>query len=469
MAWPPCSQEESVVYGQFKVAFSATPMWQKCVNNTDNSSSNVSNNGCVQWVYENPNSLVAEFQLAGQEWKRTLIGTMHNIGYMVGLIIVGSFSDRFGRKNAVAITATLGGFLGLAKSFSPSYWLYIALEFAEATFGDCYSPAYILTTEIVSLKDRLKFISICKVGCSLSGIALSVAAWQVPYWRTLLRVLYTPALLFFTYKIFLYESPRWLLIKGDRKKAADILIAAAKKNKIELSSKILEGLTVDEAKPINFLDVVKSTFRSNKLRGRVAMCLVWWITSAFVSHGMSINSVFLSGSKFINFGLLSVLRLPGLFIIMYILTYGKRKFPLMCCFFAGAILCVSQPFIPPNLSWLSVMIYVIGDLMSSFFFYITYLYTSELFPTYTRNTMHALCSSVGRIGSILAPQTPLLISYWSGLPSMVFGLASLLAGLITLLAPDVSNEALPDTVEQAEALGRKKLQTKNLSSEISRI
>jgi hypothetical protein len=39
----------------------------------------------------------------------------------------------------------LGGLIGLAKSFSAWYWLYIALEFLEAAVGDNCSPMFILS------------------------------------------------------------------------------------------------------------------------------------------------------------------------------------------------------------------------------------------------------------------------------------------------------------------------------------
>ncbi|KPI91070.1 Solute carrier family 22 member 1 [Papilio xuthus] len=158
---------------------------------------------CAEWLYDNPHSFVAEFQLANQEWKRTLVGTVHSFGYMVGLLIVGPLSDRFGRKNAFIMTGVLGGVFGVARSFSHSYWLYIAFEFLEAFIGDCCSPAYILSY-------------------TFGGFATSLAAWLVPYWRHLLQVLYTPALLFFFYKYLLDESPRWLLIKGHRDKAVQM-------------------------------------------------------------------------------------------------------------------------------------------------------------------------------------------------------------------------------------------------------
>ncbi|XP_013161539.1 PREDICTED: solute carrier family 22 member 2-like [Papilio xuthus] len=423
----------------------------RCKNQSINNSGHIFDD-CKEWVYDNPHTFVAEFQLANQEWKRTLVGTTHCFGYMVGLLFVGPLSDRLGRKNAIVVTAVLGGVLGVARSFSPWYWLYIALEFLEAAIGDPGSPAYILITELVSKKYRIIFIMISTFGCVLGGFVTALVAWLVPYWRYFLRVVYTPALLFVFYKYILSESPRWLLIKGKKEEAIEILKTIAKSNNTKLDN--LEKLSCEEIKEEKFQKILKDTLQSKLLRRRFFVCVIWWITSTFVNYGLSINSVLLQGNKYLNYAFISLLEVPGIFILTYILTHCNRKLPLMCCFTVSAILCISQPFMPSNLTWLSVIVYVSGKLFSWFFFEITYLYTSELFPTHTRNSMHALCSSIGRIGSMTAPQTQLLMAYWFGLPQMLFGMTSLIAAGVTLLVPDVSNEALPDTVKQAEAMGK---------------
>lgn len=49
------------------------------------------------------------------------------------------------------------------------------------------------------------------------------------------------------------------------------------------------------------------------------------------------------------------------------------------------------------------------------------------------------------------------MSLWSGLPSLVFGVTSLLAGSLTLLMPETARCELPDTVAEAERIGRKPL------------
>ncbi|CAG9791744.1 unnamed protein product [Diatraea saccharalis] len=408
---------------------------------------------CTEWVYDNPNSFVAEFQLACQEWKRTLVGTVHSFGYMVGLLVVGPMSDRLGRKLTLVITGVLGGLLGLARSFTTWYWLYIVLEFLEAAVGDNCSPMFILTIEVVSTKKRALFYVLCGFGYTFGGIMLPTAAWIFPYWRTFLRVIYTPALFFFLYLYAIDESPRWLLTKGKKEKAITIIEKAAAKNKIEIDRAVLEKLQYEEEKSIRFLELLKMTFSSKTLTTRCLICIIWWTTSTFVNFGLTINSVSLQGNMYLNYMLMSLVDIPGNIIIIYILNNFKRKMPLITSFIVGAVLCFSQPFIPSYLPWLSISFYMAGKLMSSFYFSITYMFTSELFPTYTRNSMHALCSSIGRIGSMVAPQTPLLMHYWPGLPPLVFGGVSLVAGLVTFLVPDTADNSLPNTVKQAEALG----------------
>lgn len=130
---------------------------------------------------------------------------------------------------------------------------------------------------------------------------------------------------------------------------------------------------------------------------------------------------------------------------------------------------------------------MVFETLATFSYNIVYIYTSELFPTYTRNSMHAICSAMGRVGSLIAPQTPLLVitnqhhyiielleyltqykiisfqlSYWSGLPALLFGLTSLLCGVLTLFIPETANCELPDTVQEAELIGKKKKQIKEM-------
>lgn len=306
-------------------------------------------------------------------------------------------------------------------------------------------------TEIVSGNQRIIFTLMCILGHPFGTFMTALVAWLFPFWKTYLRILYAPCFLYVLYIFFLDESPRWLLIKKKKAKAAAILEKAVKRNNLLVEKNVLEKIACEDCVKTDYLNVLKTTFQSNLLRKRFFVCLVWWTTSTFVNYGMSINAVTLYGNKYVNFALLGIVEALGMFMMTFIMIRFRRKYPLMSCFFAAAILCISQPFVPKSefnlyiylflrmndllffvmnsrirpdlhflsyllnnlwvldLSWLSILLYMIGKLMTSLYFGITYLYTSELYPTLTRNSMHALCSSIGRIGAIIAPQTPLLV------------------------------------------------------------
>ncbi|XP_063625448.1 solute carrier family 22 member 3-like [Cydia splendana] len=408
---------------------------------------------CPEWVYDNPYSFVAEFQLACQDWKRTSVGSMHNIGYMFGLLTIGPSSDRFGRKTMAIVTCVAGGTLGCMKSFVRSYWLYVSLEFMEAAVGDTMSPVYMLGIEMVATKSRVTYSTIFMTGLGIGGIIFAFVSWLIPYWRTLLRVVYAPGLLALCFIYLLDESPRWLLTNGKKEEAVKIIEKAAKLNKMEIEEN-LNNISYEVNKGPSFVSVIRDTFKSRSLLKRFFVCGIWWASATFVNVGLIVNSTLLEGSKYINFGLSSAMKSLGILFSAYIITKYHRKGPLIFCFVACAVFCTGQPFLPKKL-WLQITNYMVGLLLSCANFCIIYLFTSELFPTQSRNSMHALCSAVGRIGSILAPQTPLLMAYWSGLPTLLFGVVSLIAGLATLLVPDTADQCLPDTVYQAENMEAK--------------
>ncbi|KAL4704862.1 hypothetical protein ACJJTC_019440 [Scirpophaga incertulas] len=413
---------------------------------------------CSHWVYEVPNSFIAEFGLACEDWKQTLVGTAHCFGNMLGLLVQGQISDRFGRKTAAVFAGTMGAVLGITKSFATSFWFYVALETLEAAIGDAWSPMFMLSIEIVEKKRSVLFQMIL-LNCYTAGlIIMPFVAWALPYWRYFLRAIYAPTLLILTYSLYLDESIRWLFSKGKRDKGIKLIEKIANKNKVELDKVMLSKLEYadqDTTKDYDDRKLLMKTFKSRIMMQRFLVCVVWWFTITLINYGMMISSVFIDGNKYINFALLMLMDIPSNVFYWLALSKYKRKLPLVVSFLIGGIFCVTQPFVPREYAWMRLALFMVFEMLATFSYNVVYMYTSELFPTYTRNSMHSICSSVGRLGSLIAPQVPLLISYWSGLPALIFGLTSLLCGALTLLMPETASAELPDTVAEAELIGRK--------------
>ncbi|XP_028039546.1 organic cation transporter protein-like isoform X2 [Bombyx mandarina] len=380
---------------------------------------------CHDWTYEKPDSFMGE--------------------------------RRYGRKAIFILCGIMGGIVGLGKSITAWYWIYVALEFVQVLIGTPFSAAFTLGIEMVPKRNRLRFLGLVSSFFGVGDITLALLAWSVPYWRNLLRVLYAPSFIFLIYIFAMDESIRWLLIKGRKEEAINIIQKAAKVNKIHISNEDLHRMKSEKtSKNTGLLDLLKITMKSRKLLLRTLMCVLMWMTSSFSVYTLLINSVNLAGNKYLNYGAVACASSMAVLSGGFLMENLKRRVPLITGMGMTGLIFIIQSLVPKEYSLLAAVLFFIGKYFSALAFLFIYLYTSELFPTYTRNTMHAFCSSVGRIGSILAPQTPLLTQYWSGIPSMLVGSLSLITAIAIFLVPDTSEDPLPDTVEEAEAIGHKK-------------
>ncbi|GBP83868.1 Solute carrier family 22 member 3 [Eumeta japonica] len=198
---------------------------------------------CTEFVYDDEDSIVREFDLGCQDWKRTLVGSVHNAGLFISLPLTGLISDRYGRKIALPLAAFMNGIFGIIRSFSVNYTMLLAFEFLEAAFGaGAYTTAFVLAMEIVGPKDRVFLNTLINAVYVFGLITLAGLAWALQNWRILLLTIYTPSLFVLSYLWILNESVRWLLSKGRNDEAANILNKAAAMNKVDLNDHVTSSM-----------------------------------------------------------------------------------------------------------------------------------------------------------------------------------------------------------------------------------
>lgn len=64
-------------------------------------------------------------------------------------------------------------------------------------------------------------------------------------------------------------------------------------------------------------------------------------------------------------------------------------------------------------------------------------------------------STFSRFGALLAPFVPLLQFIYNFLPLLIFGAVAFTAGLLASFLPETLGNKLPDTIEEAENIGKK--------------
>ncbi|MGL5787942.1 MAG: sugar porter family MFS transporter [Bacteroidales bacterium] len=167
------------------------------------------------------------------------------IGSILGVAGAGILSDKFGRKNTMILSAVLfsSSAIGCAVSADINQ-LVIFRIIGGIGIGvvSIISPLYISEVSITQYRGRLVSlyqlaITIGFLGAYLinfrlldysmttspsEGILSKIFVSEV--WRGMLGMESVPALLFFIIIFFIPESPRWLAVKGEDQKAANILM-----------------------------------------------------------------------------------------------------------------------------------------------------------------------------------------------------------------------------------------------------
>ncbi|XP_023935707.2 organic cation transporter protein-like [Bicyclus anynana] len=416
---------------------------------------------CEHVVYEDYNSIVAEFDLGCQPWKRTLIGTVHNLGLLVSFIVSGFISDRYGRKVIIVGTPLMVGVAGLLKSIAADYWTLLVLEFLETALG--YGNAsMVLSLESVSQNNRVAFSCISDILSSLGGAFFGLIAWKIPYWRHMMRAIYAPLLIVVFYIFLVDEGVRWLLANNRKHEAVRVLNKVAKINNITLSSKARDMLMMiteeqnkaEEAGKPQHQETprILSVLRSKKIVLRITIIAGCFFCCMFVYSGTIINSANISGNKYLNYSALLLVAVPTRIVTALTLTRFGRKTPICVAYCLCAVFFMTSAFVPKTIWWASVMFYMAGKMCSSYGIFSISVVAMEVFPTVTRNSLTNIANTVGRLGSVLAPQTPLLEQYMPGLPSVVFAVAALGPAVLALCLPDTSRTALPERVADAEQM-----------------
>ncbi|KAJ8714425.1 hypothetical protein PYW07_002650 [Mythimna separata] len=420
--------------------------------------------GCESYVYLEDHSIVKEFDLACQDWKRSLVGTVHNAGFFIAIPLTGLISDKYGRLPALVFASVSNGVFGVIRALSVNYDMFVVFEFLEpALGGGVYTACFVLALELVGPKGRVFVSLLFNTMFILGGVTVTLLSWWLLNWRYLLFIIYTPAVLVFVYIWTLTESFRWLFSKGRYEEGLNVLSKQEKMNKANVPKEHYEQVEKhatkqrDERKCEN-VERNQSTFNqlltSPMIWKRLFTCSFLWISSTLVYYGLSINAIELSGNSYVNYIVILVIEAPANICKLIFLDRFGRKRVIATAYFMTGLILINYGFVPAG-NW-SILLYLGGKFFITLAYNSLYVFAAEVFPTNYRTSLLAMCSTIGRIGSTVAPQTPLLTRFYEYLPTMIFGGMAALSGFLVLTLPETNNLKLPDSLREAEDQDKRK-------------
>lgn len=450
--------------------------WESCAMYADPSNHSLGTQDCAEgyefhFYGENEWTITAEWGLVcDRAFLAPLMTTTYFCGVMLGGVIFGGLSDRFGRKWIMLFCLYSQCIIGIVLHFVQRLVVFIGLRFIQGILiQGLQCVTYSMIMELFCPSWRTLAGCVAEAFWAGGIIILAIIAKYVEHWRYIQLAINIPTIATLLYIWIIPESLRWLLSKGKVKKAETVVNSYIGYNSLKLdpASLRLEMEAVsrdlvcrqDARRPPDITDIL----RVSVLRNRAFILYFVWFSVSICYYGIAYYVPNLSGDRYLNFVMGGGIELGSYLLAFVVLGGFGRRGPLCIYLMLSGVICISAVLIKTfitedmvNVPALVTGLALIGKATIVSCFCTIFIYSSEVFPTVIRTVGVGSCTFFGRVGSLLAPQV-LLLGEWMfkdmpGLvPFLTFGVLCLIAALLTLYLPETLNTKLPDTIEEAIA------------------
>jgi MFS transporter, putative metabolite:H+ symporter len=375
-----------------------------------------------------------------------LVGTISNVGVMIGAMLSGILCDLYGRKRVIIIAMFFWGVCGVLLATATTLGVLLTARVLLGLGLGAQVPATItLLSEIVPSKLRAKYIifnmALLPLGSAAAGL---ISYFFIPAigWRGVAVIEALPCIVALLVWKFVPESAIWLESKA-RFSEADAVIEKMEKGVEKSVGAPLPPVQIPEntGKPAaaGTKSSIAGLFSKKNIRSTIMITIWWpaamagvyglstWFSQLFVARGFTISK---------SIGYVSIMYLGGVLgipIVNYLVEKIGRKWTSAGLGIVTAIaaymygIAAVLPVIIVAGIFYNVCSYASGM--------VNFLYTPELYPTRVRASAMGYAQFTGRIGAIVGPIVIGFIMQGFGV-STVFAFAALMFLLyaVTIIA-----------------------------------
>ena len=200
------------------------------------------------------------------------------VGCLLGSILSGGLSDKYGRKRLLIISGLLFTVSAIGTALSNSFFNFVMYRLVGGIgigLASNLSPMYI--AEISPATMRGKFVSINQLTIVIGILTAQIINWLIAEpvpenatsqmilnswngqmgWRWMFGAETVPALLFFIFMFVIPESPRWLMKNAKDSKAGKILEKIGGKTYAENTMTHIKETLQHEIQQVDFKDLLE--------------------------------------------------------------------------------------------------------------------------------------------------------------------------------------------------------------------
>ncbi|XP_044576836.1 organic cation transporter protein-like [Cotesia glomerata] len=420
---------------------------------------------CDKFSYDDSvfkSTIVSEWDLVcGRKYLLSLVQPFTQFGILIGNMVFGIVADKIGRKKPLMIAVIFQAITGIITAFMPIFELFLLFKFISAiATGGTMLISFVIVMEIVGVETRSNILTMFHIPFVLGFLTVPLFSYLTRTWNGYWLTTTVPAFALISYYWLIPESPRWLLAVGRVEQARQVLLKAAKINKIS-EEKVTEAIEAHE-KSLSIItknvdvDAEQRTYdvidlvRTPNMRIKTLFIVFNWLKCGMVFFGIEQYLGRMSENVLSDLAISAAFQLPGLLLVYILISRVSRlKILIAANVLSGISLLLIIAFYDNDT--IKLILATIGITCMTVSFPTIFLYTGELFPTVVRNIGFGVCSVASKLGSIVAPFLVDYIddlAYW--IVPLVFGISPILGAILCYWLPETMNCKLPETIEDGE-------------------
>uniref|UniRef100_A0A1E1XE16 Putative organic cation/carnitine transporter n=1 Tax=Amblyomma aureolatum TaxID=187763 RepID=A0A1E1XE16_9ACAR len=418
---------------------------------------------CTEFAYDDTNYE----STASTQWNLvcershlpSLVFTLGSVGSAVGTVLLGTLSDRFGRKPVFILTVFIATVFGLSSILVTNFIAFAVLRLVNASvMPQIFQLPYIILLELVGPGQRTLMLGVCCIAWTVGLCILPLIAYLARSWILLGLICSACAVPNLFYYKLIPESPRWLLSQNRVKDTMAILNRIAKTNGVEPPEDLASDLVKVQKKIAEEKEIAAAStfdlFRKARIRRNLIIITVSWMANGCAYYGLHINVTNMGGNEFINFFLLGLVEFPASIVGWWTMEYFGRRWSNVALQLLVSVACIATCFIPTGATVAVVTASLVAKFACAASFMIMYQQAAEVMPTPLRSFALGATSAFSSAFSICMPYIVYLGRYGNWIPFLFLAILAAAAGVSAAWIPETNGYALCQTIEDAEDFGK---------------
>ncbi|QER40227.1 MFS transporter [Acinetobacter suaedae] len=394
------------------------------------------------------------------------IASMFFVGMIIGALIGGRLSDKFGRRSVIFWATILYSIGSLITALSQSYDMML---FSRVITGigvqAATSVLLVYIAEMFPSHTRGRFLSIVTFGFVISGVAAAaLALFYLPNsgsnaWRHLFYVGSSGLLIAPLIRFCLPESIRWYISKNKHKQAEDLIVKL--EQKAILNNKKLktpEVITVEETKEACFSDLLKNKAVLFTIAivglGYFGSTLAYYLFGNWGIYSLVYGLQYSEEKAYSIFFMWNVIYCVTPFIAMVVLDRFERKSMILAMSALAAFPLIALGI--SNTSWILIAAGGLASILTGMVINAYYTYIPETIPTKLRALGSGIIISLGRFGGAVSGVLGAWLFTTAGMQGVMFTAAAIyivFALPVIFFGPLTTNRSL-ESVNQTDISGK---------------